>query len=159
MIEVLITSEMRRSAQRKADDLGHLRNSILKGQGNFTGFLGEEVALSVLGGTLTNTYDYDLIDKDNTKIDVKTKLTSVKPLEYFECSVAAYNTKQQCDKYAFVRISKDFTRAWFLGTKLKKDYFEQATFLKKGDIDGSNNFEVRADCYNLPINKLEEVTN
>lgn len=158
MIEVLITEDMFQSATQKADDLGRLKNSIMQGQGNLTGFLGEEVALLIMGGELTNTYDYDLIDKKGAKIDVKTKLTKVKPRDYYECSVAAYNIKQRCDVYAFVRVATDYSKAWFLGTKQKESYFQEATFKKKGDVDPSNNFTVRADCYNLPINKLEEET-
>ena len=33
----------------------------------------------------------------------------------------------------------------------KKEYFEKATFMQKGEIDPSNNYMVRADCYNLKI--------
>jgi hypothetical protein len=65
------------------------KNSI-HGAGT-AGFLGEQIALKVLGGQWQNTYDYDIVD---------------------------------------------------------------ATFMKKGDVDPSNNFTVRADCYNLRIDKL-----
>ena len=37
----------------------------------------------------------------------------------------------------------------------KSDYFDDAKFLKKGQVDPDNNFKVKADCYNLPINKLK----
>ena len=36
-------------------------------------------------------------------------------------------------------------------------YFEKANFFKKGQIDPSNNFVVRADCYNLPSNRLKSI--
>ena len=41
----------------------------------------------------------------------------------------------------------------------KDEYFKKATFLKKGDVDPSNNYTVRADCYNLKINELQEGLN
>ena len=37
----------------------------------------------------------------------------------------------------------------------KEEYFNKATFLKKGDIDPSNNYTVKADCYNVPISELD----
>ena len=43
---------------------------------------------------------------------------------------------------------------WFLGSMGHDEYYNKATFLKKGDVDPSNNFTVRADCYNLKIEEL-----
>ena len=88
------------------------------------------------------------------KIDVKTKQTSVAPLLDYDCSVSNFNTKQECDAYAFVRVKNDFTVGWYLGSMDKKEYFEKAVFMKKGDVDTSNNYTVRADCYNLKIKQL-----
>tara|TARA_R110002020_G_scaffold408286_1_gene618188 strand:- start:33 stop:512 length:480 start_codon:yes stop_codon:yes gene_type:complete len=156
MIEVKITDNMKDLANLKAKDMGLINNSILSSRGNFAGFLGEQVVLSVVGGEWSNTYDYDLISKKGNKIDVKTKQTTVKPRMYYEASVANFNTKQLCDYYSFVRIHKDFLTAWYMGSMLKKDYYEKSTFLKKGDIDPDNNFVVRADCHNLPYSELTE---
>jgi hypothetical protein len=38
----------------------------------------------------------------------------------------------------------------------KQEYFDKATYLKKGEVDPSNNYTVRATCFNLPIDKLQE---
>jgi len=158
VIEVEITEEMKQRAWRKAREMGQLNNSITKGEGNIAGFLGEEVANQIIKGTIKNTYDYDIIDDGNVKWDVKTKRCTSPPRDYYECSVAAFNTKQECNHYAFVRIENvngKWGRAWFLGAYNKDDYFNDAKFLKKGQIDPDNNFKVKADCYNLPINKLK----
>ena len=48
MIKIDINNEMIESAKSKARDLGKLNNSITKGKGNLAGFLGEEVATSVV---------------------------------------------------------------------------------------------------------------
>ena len=48
-------------AKAKADEMGLLNNSITSGRGNVAGFVGEEVARFVMGGTEKNTFDYDLI--------------------------------------------------------------------------------------------------
>ena len=153
MIKVEITEDMVAAANNKAIEMGKLNNSILNGAGNIAGFIGEQISLKVLGGQWNNTYDYDIMVGDK-RIDVKTKQTTVTPLPHYECSIAAFNVKQKCDAYAFVRVLKDLSTGWFLGVLEKDAYFNAATFMKKGDIDPSNNFTVRADCYNLRIDKL-----
>ena len=156
MIEVTITDEMLLAARAKAVEMGKIHNSILKGGGNVAGFLGEQVAISVLGGDWNNTYDYDFTTEAGKRVEVKTKQTSVKPLPHYECSIAKFNTKQDCDAYAFVRVLNDFSVGWFLGVLTKEAYFDKANFLKKGDVDPSNNYTVKADCYNVRIDQLEE---
>lgn len=154
MIEINIPHKILQLAQKKADDLGALRNSIRSGAGNYVGFLGELVVCAYLGIHTQNTYDYDLVYK-NVKFDVKTKECTSPPKPFYECSVAAYNTTQQCKAYVFTRICKD--KAWILGWKGKEEYYSQASFLQKGDIDPSNNFTVKADCYNLKISNLRSL--
>ena len=95
MIEVVVTGDMLVTARDKAAEMGRLRNSITNGAGNIAGFIGEAIAQQVMGGVLANTYDYDLILCNGKTVDVKTKQTSVKPLETYECSIAALNTKQE----------------------------------------------------------------
>lgn len=155
MIEVEITQEMLQRAKQKDVEMGTLRNSITKGEGNVIGFLGEEIANLVLKGQIKNTYQYDLVLDDGTTVDVKTKKTTVQPKEEYECSVAAFNTKQQCDKYCFVRVKNDLTKGWYLGVYDKEQYFNDAIFLRKGEIDPSNMFTVKSDCYNLKIKDLK----
>jgi len=154
MIEIDITPDMLSAAKAKATEMGTLNRSITGGEGNMAGFLGEQVALSVIGGEWCNTYEYDLIMEDGTKVDVKTKRTSVKPKDYYDCSIAKLNTKQECDRYDFVRISNDLSVAWYLGWKGKQEYFDEARFLQKGDTDGDNGFVVKSDCYNIAIKDL-----
>ena len=155
MIEVVITGDMLVTARDKAAEMGKLRNSIISGAGNLAGFLGEAIAQQVMGGVLTNTYDYDLILCNGKTVDVKTKQTSVKPLDTYECSIAALNATQDCDYYAFVRVKNDFSVGWFLGVYEKQQYMLDSVFMKKGTIDTSNGYTVKSDCYNLKINQLK----
>ena len=153
---IQITSDMLAEANRKALEMGALNNSITNGKGNIYGFVGELIAEQVLGGYIVNSYDFDLVLYDGrTTVDVKTKKVSSPPKEYYDCSVANYNTKQKCDYYCFVRVLDDLSVGWFLGVYKKDQYFKDAVFLKKGDIDPSNNFTVKADCFNLKINNLK----
>lgn len=156
MIEINIDGPMLIEARDKAAAMGRLRNSFTNGRGNIAGFLGEAIAQKVLGGVLDNTYDYDLVMVDGTKVDVKTKMTSVAPLLTYECSVAALNTSQECDFYCFVRVKKDLTVGWYLGVYSKANYINDAVFMQKGMTDPSNGYTVKSDCYNIPINKLKE---
>jgi hypothetical protein len=155
MIEILITNDMIQEAELKAAEMGKLRNSITEGEGNIVGFLGEMIAQKVLGGMIDNDYDHDLLlDDFMTTVDVKTKKTSVTPKDYYECSVAAFNTAQKCDYYCFVRVKDDLKVGWYLGKYKKEDYFKDASRLVKGQLDPANNYTVKADCYNMKISSL-----
>lgn len=157
MIEVVVTGDMLVEARDKAAEMGRLRNSIINGAGNIAGFIGEAIAQQVMGGVLANTYNYDLILCNGKTVDVKTKQTSVKPLETYECSIAGLNTTQECDYYAFTRIKNDFSVGWFLGICSKERYYKEAIFMEKGTVDPDNGYVVRSSCYNLPIHKLQAV--
>ena len=154
MIEVQITNSMREIAHDMSSEMGILSRSITRGQGNVYGFLGELVALDILGGIHQNTMDYDIL-VDGSKIDVKTKKTTVKPKPDYDCSVADLTRKQNCDYYAFVRVLSDQSVGWFLGVKKAEQYFTDARYIKKGDYDNSNGFTARANCYNMPISALD----
>ena len=162
MIEVQITEEMKKRAWKKSREMGVIHNSIMKGGGNIAGFLGEEVANVIINGTINNTYDYDVTSKSGIKYDVKTKRCTSAPKPFYECSVANFNTKQKCDRYAFVRVeykNRRWGRAWVLGWLEHDKYFEQAHKLTKGQTDPSNGFIVRADCYNVAISELKKFKN
>jgi len=161
MIEVEITQKMKEQAWRKAREMGELKNSITAGDGNICGFVGEFCAQALMGGIIENTRDYDLVI-DGLKYDVKTKRCTSEPQPHYDCSVAAYNTVQKCDRYVFVRIEQDkktkrWGRAWVLGWYDKEEYYEYARFLQKGQKDGDNWFTVKADCFNIAIEDLFDV--
>jgi hypothetical protein len=143
-------------AQEKAKSLGVLKNSIEGGDGNVAGFLGEYVARSILGGTLSNTYDYDLITPAGHLIDVKTKRTNYTPDQDYECSISDHNPHQMCDYYAFVRVHNNMKCAWFLGVYPRKKYFEDSIFLTEGCYCEDNDFTVKSNCHNLSIKDLYE---
>ena len=156
MTEIFITNDMFIKAREESIKMGVLRNSIRRGDGNLIGFLGEYITQAALGGCNDNTFDYDLV-LGEYKLDVKTKATSVVPLDTYECSVAGFNTSQKCDIYVFTRILKTYEKGWVLGWLSTDDYYKKAKFLKKGEIDPSNNFTVKADCYNVPIKDLNNI--
>jgi len=156
MIEVKIPKIFIIRAERLAEELGALRNSIKKGEGNVYGFLGELLVQREFGGELKNTYDYDLITNKGFTVDVKTKIIRTAPRPDYYCNVPDYNTEQKCDFYFFTRIMEDFSCGWLLGWIKKEEFFKLAKFRKKGEIDPMSDYgwRFRADCYNILINQL-----
>ena len=155
MIEIDITTDMIEQCKAKAEDIGRLKNSITKGQGNLAGIVGEYIVHKYLKDSeWQNTYDYDLIE-NNKKIDVKTKRCSSKPRDNYDCSVAETSLHQGPDEYIFVRILNDLSKAWILGRMGRDTFFKKAKHMKKGQVDKSNNFKVHANCYNLQIKELD----
>lgn len=156
MTKVNIKPEWVEEAQVKAKKLGVLKHSFTAGTRNVIGYLGEIVVRESIAAEEADTYDFDLI-KNGFKIDVKSKMCSTEPQQNFECSIAAYNTKQECDYYIFVRVLKDLSSAWICGTIKKQDYFDTAKFYKAGYTDESNGMTFKVDTYNLPIWKLKSL--
>lgn len=143
-------------AEKKAKEMGVLKNSIEEGEGNIAGFVGELIASQVLESEVSNTYDYDIVTYDNVTVDVKTKRCTSAPKPHYECSVSDYNPSQLCDYYCFVRVLEDYSCGWFLGVYKQDEYIRDSKKMYAGQIDPSNNFVVKSDCYNMPINKLRD---
>ena len=156
MVQIDINPEWIKEAKKKADDLGVLKHSFMKGEGNLVGFLGEIIVAKFLNADIQNTYDYDLV-KGNIKIDVKSKKCTSKPRDHYECSVAAYNTKQKCDFYVFVRILDTLDIGWICGIIRKEKFFTKAKLYKKGFTDTRNYMTFKEDTYNLEIGDLVDL--
>jgi len=153
MKKFIISDNALERVKDRAAKLPLLNNSIRQGMGSLVAYIGEEVAKNVLNGEIKDTYDYDIVYQ-GTKVDVKTKERTVAPKAYYECSVADFNTRQDCDEYAFVSVLHTLKEAWYLGKISKRDFYNQAVFHRKGEVDPANNFTFKADCYNIPINLL-----
>jgi hypothetical protein len=142
----------------RAKTLPLLNNSIRKGKGAIVAYIGEEVVKKVLDGEIKDTYDYDVVYGQSVKVDVKTKERTVEPKDHYNCTVADFNTKQDCDEYAFVSVLHDHSAAWYLGKISKDDFYKKAKFYKEGELDPdsppSMDFYFKADCYNIKISEL-----
>lgn len=154
MIEIEPTDAQKKEARLSAGGTIGLQGSITRGAGSPAGALGEIIVRDLLGYRQINTAHYDLYTDQGTRIDVKTKRCTSAPKQYYECSIAAHGTKQDCDEYIFVRVLNNLQRAWILGRISKDEYFKKAVRHKKGDRDESNNFTFKSDCYNLEISEL-----
>lgn len=160
MIEVKITPAMIKVAEKKAQEMGRLKNSIRKGEGNVTGFLGEMAVNKVIKGKVVSgkSFDYDIL-KEEKGWEVKTKARSVAPRPNYNCSVAEYNTKQKCDYYVFVSLYplENPEKAYVLGYLPKEEFYEKAFYLKKGEIEPGTPWRVKASCYNVRVSDLKQL--
>jgi hypothetical protein len=157
--EVVIKPKWLEQATLLSEEMGVLRNSITRGQGNLAGFIGEIVVYNlVLGGFHENTFDYDII-KNDVKYDIKTKRCTSTPMPNYECSIAGMNPNQKCDYYIFTRVLNDQSICWVLGFLSKKEYFKKARFCKMGEVDSKSHmgWRFKADCYNVEIQDLKDI--
>lgn len=160
MITLPITAEqVERASELYPFDA--LENSITKGGSQIYGAMGEVVFGDFYSDRYErkDTYDYDFWNPRNgTTVDVKTKRTTAVPRGNWNCSVAAFNTRQACDYYFFVRVMEDLSTAFLLGYLGKEEFYEMADFRKKGEPDPlKKGWKFTADCYNIPISKLHSV--
>lgn len=138
----------------------HLNNSITEGEGMLAGLVGEELFRDYYGFLRSqgeSIFHYDVLDPEVLgRIEVKTKRCTSPPQDHYNCSIAASNAEQQCDYYAFVRVLKDFSKAWVLGLTPKTAFFDHARFFKRGDLDpnGFGGWRFKWDCFNLRIGEL-----
>lgn len=158
MIRVEITPDQIKRAS-ELYDFGALKDSITKGKSNIYGALGEVIVHDYLESNdrvvkFDNTADYDLIVNGKT-VDVKTKRTTVPPIQTFNCSISAHNTTQKCDFYIFARVNENQREGWICGWIAKEEFFKRAKFFRKGQADPKfPTWKFAGSCYNLEISKL-----
>lgn len=158
MIKVEITQPMIDRASQRAEKMGEIKNSLLKGEGNLHGFLGEEMVLSLFPSCkLKGTKNYDIVleDEENRfNIEVKTKRRNVSPKEFYTCHVSKTSTHQDPDVYFFCQVSKDPPYdAYVLGWLPKELFYKKAEFRQKGQLDDFG-FAEKVDCFVCKISDL-----
>lgn len=155
MIELNITPEQ---VERGKDhfEFGKLKNSILHGEGNLLGAIGEIITFDYCQDKVktlihAQNWDYDLIVNDY-KIEIKTQSVKYKPESTWTCHVPACNINQQCDFYCFVFINKDLSKGWIAGKITRQKFHEIKKFKKKGEIGFYKPF--LDDTFIININQL-----
>lgn len=146
-----------------------LNRSITGGQANLMSAISEVMYVKMLESVFPvesiihkPNYDFDVMFQGH-KVDVKSKQRKHIPIrDDWEASIVGYSKDiQMCEYYAFCQIShvdgnKDkFKTFTFFGHMDKESFFKEARAMKKGETDGSNNFIVRQDCYNMYYRDLD----
>ena len=155
------------SLESISEKMGKLNErSFMDGNRNVSGLLGEYLFFQLFRTKLdyvgNKVFDYDFVSFSGKTYDVKTKTqgVDVDPIvgksEPFDASIPLYSQRMTCDDYVFIRVHKDFQKAWLLGWIKKDDYFghEQIKILKKGKTDGWNKMMVKCNSANLKYKYL-----
>jgi hypothetical protein len=153
-VEWPIGANLLKAAQAMSAKMGTLKNSITKGAGNVPAFVAEIMVQQLIGAKRQNTFDYDMVMPNGARVDVKTTLTSVPPRYDYDCKVAAYY-KQDCDWYAFARVTYELDRAWMLGFYPSAKFFTDAHHYQAGDPDKVSGRIYQKECYVMPLWRLK----
>ena len=172
MVKIPFNQEMINQAIRRSKEMGSLNNSILKGEGNKTGFLSELALADFFPARIVSdrSYGHDL-EWQNKRLEVKTKRATTPPLPHYLASVSRLSLEhQRPDYFVFVRVQFEkkivnpFHKTrfqyfkpkviWLTGFKDPSDFRSEAILMKAGEINPDNNFRCIADEYNLPIRDL-----
>jgi hypothetical protein len=155
------------SLEEISERMGKLNErSFMDGNRNVSGLLGEYLFFQLFRTKVkyvgNNIFDYDFVSESEKTYDVKTKTqgVDVDPIigksEPFDASIPLYSQGMKCDDYVFLRVHKNFHKAWLLGWIEKENYFshEQIKILKKGKTDGWNKMMVKCNSANLKYQYL-----
>jgi hypothetical protein len=155
MVHIGVSPEMVDKAAGMARELGAVNHSILAGRGNMAGFLGELVACQYLNCTAQNTYQHDIV-VNGRRYDVKAKQRKSLPKPDYMASVTDYQD-QMAYGYIFVSVMLDNgtpTVVTLCGHMPRREFKDQATLVKAGEHDPSNNWTCSMDCWSLPYSQL-----
>lgn len=158
ILEVRVTPEMLEQAKEKARKLGCLnKHSMMKGERNIAGVLGELGALVILPQAIyVDNYDHDLKIGKLT-IDVKTKQLTSKPRLSYDCSIYGYNPNQDCHLYLFAGVKTDHSVVWFSGFLAKHIFYQKAEFCPAGSqrpLGGGRMLTYKEDNYVTQVRHL-----
>ena len=158
LIEITnIPEKLKKLAYQRAKNLPKLKGTFTANQaGAPVGYMGQILFAEHVKGDDVDEFNFDVV-KNGIRYEVKSKNCTSKPRENYICSVANANAEQKCDYYVFVRVLKDFSKAWILGQKSPEAFKKEAMFWKKGQLDPTDDrgYIVKTDSYNLEINKLD----
>ena len=162
----------------RADMPKQLRKSFSKGENTIYGCAGEIVVLEYIGGVFVGNYDYDVVvdgrhglkegcndyyrrrlspqEGEGLRLEVKSKRVKSPPQLHYSNSILRFSSHQDCDRYVFVRVLEDLSKAWLCGACTPQWFYKGATFHAKGEFDLNNGFTFPADCWNRNIGCFTE---
>jgi len=147
MIQVAVTEEMKTWAWAKAQDLGELRNSMLKGKGDYAGYIGQRMVLDSVLATDDDCYNHDVLFRADKTIyergEVKTKRCTSKPQPDYLGMVTVDSLIHQIpDAFIFCRLIKSFVFVFpyrFLPFSLRLSFWSLNLLFHRG-LSRINNF-------------------
>lgn len=165
MIEIIIAKETIEYAKQKLNKITTKDNLTLNKFGSerhriLVGYVGEKIIMDYLSLTKdVDDFDFDLLSKKNKRLEIKTITCKFKPKEDYWCTVNSHDLggvhKQKADYYIFLRMTKDFLKAWILGWISCDEFFKKGTFVPKGTDFDKFKFH-KANATILSINELNK---
>jgi len=143
-----------RAAQRSIK-MGALRQSLMKGQRNIVGFLGEEIYQACCPlAEHRDTFDYDFLLRGQ-RIDIKTRRFSTNPYSNFDFAVPITKDSYEVDFYVFCGVHSDLTYGWLLGFLSKAEFFK-LSILKEAGTAMARNGNYATDNRVIRLSKLRQ---
>ena len=177
IIEIPITPEMLQFAQENAHKGSMNQYSMLDGERNIEGLLGELAVhkyLPMLTYEPTKHHDFTFALKSGTlTIDAKNKFdvkTYVTPNLDWDCSIFGYEGGKKCHMYIFTSTDKNNTKVWIKGYVMKTLLVAPEKFYAAGSFRRTTQGSVqyKKDNYVVQVkelnrmdflkNRLEEIT-
>ena len=159
-LKFLISSEQIKRA-KKLYLTRALKNSVTHGQRNMQATLSEICVADLFDGewVANRSKDFDIIVNDIT-IDIKMRMkySDMPPKPYWNAGVFDFNTRQNCQYYGWVSLRDNFDFFWLHGFLKPNDFYPNAFFSNKGDVDPNNpnaDFRMPADAYNISLRNLQ----
>lgn len=159
MYEVKVPASMRQRARAAAKKMGTLKGSILKGEGNLRGEVGERVVAKFLGGRKVGhekfTHDIEL---DGIKIEVKTNRTERTPSASTWCWVFKDPAKiaAKADVIFFAKVNGSADKVWLCGWLPTAEFVEKAVYCEPGS-NGPDGKPIRNHEWGIPLVNLRDV--
>lgn len=150
---IRLTDAAIQSVRTRAEERGKLNSrTLMGGDGNATGFTGEELVKAYVPGIIQNPenrdYDFyvqnppglpkkqlDILTPESfrTTFDVKSRRIKVPPRLNFDCKIPMYQVnRQKTDAYIFTAPNEQMTGGWLLGWITKEEFLKKAQLFKKG---------------------------
>ena len=165
IIEFNIPDEVIKEAERRGKNLGALRGSIKKGEGNKAGYAGQIMFQKIFGGSDTDEegnskkFRFD-ISLNNEEWEIKTKNTTMDFVKLdYDASISCNTKQQKFDKVAFLRVNLELRKGWFCGYATYDQWMKNRFFARKGEVDPTNGMEEWCDCYKMKYGSMLELPN
>lgn len=157
-----------KAAQQRAKEMGTLKNSFMSGRGNVVGLAAELGWVEYLKANdvparIADDYNFDVVAGcSEDKHECKTKTTTAPPRPCYDNSVSNLNARQKADRYVFLRIrwlgaapEDKGGVLYYCGSLPCAQLKRRATFWKKGQLDPSNGYVCKNDCWSIKISECE----
>ena len=146
--------------------MGTISNSVLKGEGTFSGFVAEEAAKDFLNAELVNQYGYDLL-WNNYKVEVKAISLAFAPIETHHVRIHETSFHQNPDLFVFLCVQypnkeykpNEVVAVWMLGAIKRDKFYQRAGFAKKGNPSSFSPVLQKESAFILKINQLSNISN